>query len=98
MAFCLAVDAVIAAERQPGPPMVQLIITNAVVRTIDTNRPTAEAIAISGNRITAVGIGSEIAQLAGPETRVIDARGKLVLPGFNDAHVHFLSGLSLIHI
>lgn len=72
--------------------MVQLIITNAVVRTLDTDRPAADAIAISGNRIAAVGASGDIGRLAATGTRVIDARGRLVLPGFNDAHVHFLSG------
>jgi predicted amidohydrolase YtcJ len=48
--------------------------------------------AILGNRIVAVGANDEIEQLAASTTRVIDARGQLVLPGFNDAHVHFMSG------
>ena len=69
-----------------------LIILNATVRTMDLTRPTAEAIAILGNRIVAVGNDNEIKKLAGPSTRIIDARKRLVLPGFNDAHVHFLSG------
>jgi predicted amidohydrolase YtcJ len=68
------------------------MITNAIVRTMDRQRPVAEAVAISGNRVAAVGANSEIAPLAGANTRVVDARGRLVLPGFNDAHVHFLSG------
>lgn len=69
-----------------------IIIVNAIVRTMDASLPTAEAIAIHGNRIVAVGSDQEIRKLAGPKTRVIDAKKQLVLPGFNDAHVHFLSG------
>jgi predicted amidohydrolase YtcJ len=69
-----------------------LLITNAIVRTMDRFHPRAEAIAILGNRIAGVGGNEELAATAGPETRVINARGRLVLPGFNDAHVHFLSG------
>ena len=69
-----------------------LIIINAAVHTMDPARPTAEAVAVLGNRIAAVGTTEEIRPLAGPATRVIDAAGKLVLPGFNDAHVHFLMG------
>jgi predicted amidohydrolase YtcJ len=69
-----------------------LIIINANVRTMDRHRPTASAIAILGNRIVAVGSNEEIKQVAGPATKVIDASGQLVLPGFNDAHVHFMSG------
>lgn len=69
-----------------------LIITNANVHTMDRSRPTASAIAILGNRIVAVGSSEEIRQLAGANTKVVDANGQLVLPGFNDAHVHFMSG------
>lgn len=69
-----------------------LIITNADIRTMDVARPRAEAVAVYGNRIVAVGGNEEISKLAGDGTRVIDAKGRLVLPGFNDAHVHFLSG------
>ncbi|MFZ0063044.1 MAG: amidohydrolase [Pyrinomonadaceae bacterium] len=69
-----------------------LIIINARVHTMDPAKPTAEAIAVHGNRIVAVGSATEIRKLAGPGTEVRDAGGKLVLPGFNDAHVHFLSG------
>ena len=68
-----------------------LIIVNATVRTMDPARPSAEAIAILGNRIVAIGTSGEISKLAGPNTRIIDAKKRLVLPGFNDAHVHFLS-------
>ena len=69
-----------------------LVIVNATVRTMDPRTPVAEALAIVGNRIVAVGSTDEIRPLAGAGTRVIDAGGRLVLPGFNDAHVHFLSG------
>ena len=69
-----------------------LLITNAVVRTMDASQPLAEAVAVIGNRIVAVGSNANLAGAAGPKTRIIDARGRLVLPGFNDAHVHFLSG------
>src|SRR5258708_6454567 len=69
-----------------------LIILNASVHTMNAAQPTAQALAINGNRIVAVGANNEIQRLAGESTRVIDARGQLVLPGFNDAHVHFMSG------
>lgn len=72
--------------------MIDLILFNAVVRTMDTDCPQAEAVAIFGSRIAAVGTTQQIKALAGPRTRLIDAGGGLVLPGFNDAHVHFLSG------
>ena len=72
--------------------MIDSVITNAKVRTMDVNRPEAQAVAISGNRIAAVGSNTEILELADPQTRLIDASNCLVLPGFNDAHLHFLDG------
>jgi predicted amidohydrolase YtcJ len=69
-----------------------LVIVNASVHTMDDGQPRAEAVAVSGNRIMAAGLTEEIRALAGPKTRVVDAGGKNVFPGFNDAHVHFLSG------
>ena len=68
------------------------IIINAVVHTMDPAQPLAEAVAIYANRIVAVGATKDIKQFAGPNTRIIDARQRLLLPGFNDAHTHFLSG------
>lgn len=72
--------------------MIGSVITNAKVRTMDVNQPEAQAVAISGNRIAAVGSNTEILKLAGSHTRLIDASNCLVLPGFNDAHLHFLDG------
>ncbi|MGZ5437273.1 MAG: amidohydrolase [Pyrinomonadaceae bacterium] len=72
--------------------VADIIIVNAKVQTMDRNQPTAEAVAIHSNRIVAVGSTTDIKKLAGSTTKVIDAKGQLVLPGFNDAHVHFLSG------
>jgi len=69
-----------------------LIIVNGNIQTMDANQPSAQAVAIIGNRIIAVGSNDEIKKLAGPNTKVIDAKGQLALPGFNDAHVHFMSG------
>jgi predicted amidohydrolase YtcJ len=69
-----------------------IIIINAGVHTMDEKSPRAEAIAISANRIVLLGSTAEIRALAGKDTRIIDATGKLVLPGFNDSHVHFLMG------
>lgn len=72
--------------------MIDLLIINAAIHTMDPQRPLVEAVAVSGHHIAAVGRGVEIIKLAHAGTRVIDASGRLVLPGFNDAHVHFLSG------
>jgi len=69
-----------------------LIIVNAIVHTMDPGQTVAQAIAIFGDRIVAVGTDKEIKKLAGQLTRTIEAGKRLVLPGFNDSHVHFLSG------
>src|ERR1700744_2738440 len=71
---------------------VDLIIINGIVRTLDAADTVAQAVAIIGNRIFAVGSTAALKPLAGPRTRMIDAGGRLGLPGFNDAHVHFLMG------
>ncbi len=73
-------------------PAADLIIVNADVRTMDVSKPNAEAVAVTGNRIVAVGTNKYVRAFSGANTRVLDARGKLVLPGFNDSHVHFLDG------
>jgi predicted amidohydrolase YtcJ len=72
---------------QPSPPP-DMVIYNARVFTAVTAQPWAEAVAITGDRITAVGATDAIRKAAGPTTRLIDAAGGLVIPGINDAHVH----------
>ncbi len=73
-------------------PSATLIVTNARIYTVDKRQPWAQAVAALGDRIVAVGSQAEIDSWRGPETKVIDAGGRLVLPGFNDAHVHFVDG------
>ena len=73
-------------------PAADLIIRNARVWTVDRAHPEAEAVAILGDRIVAVGSNQEVDAWHGPNTRVQDAAGKRLVPGFNDAHVHFTSG------
>lgn len=73
-------------------PAADLIITNAKIWTVDKTRPQAEALAILRDRIVAVGSATEVDAWHGRQTKVIDAQGKLLLPGFNDAHVHFVDG------
>jgi hypothetical protein len=73
-----------------------VVIVNARVHTVDRARPAAEAVAICGDTIARVGSNADVRGLAGPRTRVIDAGGRLLLPGFNDAHVHLISGAAEI--
>ncbi len=72
--------------------MADLAILNAKVWTVNRGQPTAEAVAARGQRIIAMGSDAEVRKVIGRRTRVVDAGGRLVLPGFNDAHVHLLGG------
>ena len=74
---------------QTGP--VTLAVVNARVWTGDSTRPWADAIAVRGERIASVGSSAAIRKMAG-DARVIDARGQMVVPGFIDSHVHFVTG------
>jgi len=69
-----------------------LILVNADIRTMDVAGPRATALAVRQGRILALGDDAAIVALAGPRTRRMDAGGRLVLPGFQDAHVHLLDG------
>ncbi len=69
-----------------------LVIINAKIWTADNGQNRVQALAVKENRILSTGSNKKIKFLTGKGTRVIDAKGKLVLPGFNDAHLHFISG------
>src|SRR5262245_60176683 len=73
---------------QQSPPDV--ILSNGKVITVDERFTIAQAVAIRGERIVAVGTNQELAALAGPNTRRIDLKGKSVLPGLIDNHMHLL--------
>ncbi|MFN7223021.1 MAG: amidohydrolase [Paracoccaceae bacterium] len=76
-----------------------LILTNAIILTMDSAQPRAEAVALAGDRILAVGPKPQIEALAGPGTRMIDAQGRTVLPGFVESHLHLvLGGAELGHL
>ncbi len=81
-----------ATPRLDAQQSITLLLINGKVWTVNPQQREAEAVAISGNHIVAVGSTSEIFRLKQPSTRVVDLAGKRVLPGFNDAHVHFYSG------
>lgn len=75
---------------QTAPP--DLLLINGKVWTGADNASFSEALAIRGNRIDRIGTTAELSSLAGEGTRIIDLNGRLVIPGFNDAHIHFLGG------
>lgn len=68
------------------------VLLHGKIWTENPRQPEAEALAIFGNRVVAVGSSDVIQKLAGPATQVIDLKGKRVVPGFNDAHVHWIAG------
>jgi len=74
-------------------PAADLILTNANVITMDPSRPTAGLVAIKNNRISLVASGEELGEVRGAKSKIIDCRGKAVVPGFNDAHCHIFSFL-----
>lgn len=76
-------------SRLPSGPAT-LVILHARVWTGASRQPWAEAIAVRGDRIVAVGSSGDMGQYTGAGTRVIDAQGRMLVPGFNDAHLHFL--------
>jgi predicted amidohydrolase YtcJ len=79
-----------AEEKSVGP--ADTIVVHARVYTENARQPWAKAVAIRGAKIVAVGDDAEIEKLRGVGTKVIDAGGKLVLPGFVDCHIHFIEG------
>jgi len=86
---CSRADSTAPAVQMSGP--ITLAVVNARLWTGDQAAPWAEALAVSGERLIAVGTNADIRRLASTVTP-IDAGGRLVLPGFIDAHVHFLEG------
>jgi hypothetical protein len=69
-----------------------LVFVNGAVRTMDGRRPLASAVAVRDGRIAAVGADDDVRELIGPSTDVLDLRGRMLLPAFQDAHVHPPSG------
>jgi hypothetical protein len=84
--------------------VADLILVNGRVYTLEEGRPWAQALAIRGERIAAVGTNEEVRRFHGPGTREIDLAGAFVSPGFNDAHVHvdgtgaLLTGVNLLDV
>ena len=89
-----------APARMPAQPPrpetgpVTLVVVNARVWTGAARRPWADAVVVRGDRLALVGGSAEARKLAAasPNARVVDARGRMLVPGFTDAHVHFLDG------
>lgn len=82
----------LASVAAAGPPPADLVLVNGKIWTGVSARPEVEAVACRLGRIVAVGTTAEMRALAGAATQVVDLAGRRVVPGFNDAHVHFLTG------
>src|SRR5690606_27082655 len=67
-----------------------LVVINAEIHTMDAENRVASALAVYGDKIISVSSDEEIKELTGSNTQVVDAGGRVVIPGFNDAHVHFM--------
>ncbi|MBK6403930.1 MAG: amidohydrolase family protein [Holophagales bacterium] len=77
----------------PAPePAADLLLTGGRVWTADPSRPWAEAVAVREGRVVFVGRDAETVKLKGPKTTTVALRGRLVTPGFEDAHLHLMSG------
>jgi predicted amidohydrolase YtcJ len=72
--------------------MADLIVRNAKITTLDASVPEASALAVSNGSISAVGSDAEVMALAAPDTLVIDAQGRRLIPGLNDSHIHLIRG------
>jgi predicted amidohydrolase YtcJ len=87
MAVCLALMCAAAASAH-AIEHADLVVSGAKVITVDDAQPTAEGIAVRDGRFVAVGSDADIGKLIGPNTQVVEAEGRVVVPGFNDAHLH----------
>jgi predicted amidohydrolase YtcJ len=97
LSLCAAPTA--AADDSPPPVAADLVLVNGKVWTVDRAHPQVEALAVRQGRIMAVGTTAEVRRLVGPATRLLDAAGRRVVPGFYDSHIHLLgSGLRLSEV
>src|SRR3712207_1519702 len=92
LAGLLALSTLVTLPNNARAQAPTLAVVNARVWTGDSRRPWADAVAAAGDRIVAVGSSAEVRKLTTPATRVVDAYGMMLVPGFIDTHVHFLAG------
>jgi predicted amidohydrolase YtcJ len=92
IAFIILPLLIFALPSVAGAQRADTIVHHAKIYTVNAQQPWAEAVAIQGDKIVAVGSEAEVEKLRKPNTKMIDAGGRLVLPGFVDCHIHFLGG------
>jgi predicted amidohydrolase YtcJ len=88
IAVCFVLSCVGVAQKSPA----DTILVHGRIYTVDTKHPWAQALAIRDGKLIAVGSNKEISSYRGPHTNILDAKGRMVLPGITDSHVHFLDG------
>jgi predicted amidohydrolase YtcJ len=88
--WCVARPAGAAGVAAQAP--ADLVLVQGNIYTVNPQQPRAEAVAIRGEYIVAVGSNAEVRKWVGPNTRVVDLGGRFAMPGFNDAHIHLASG------
>src|SRR5215216_3959687 len=89
----LLLAATLLPAADPDPPLAaDLVFVGGKVRTVDAEKPEAQAVGVWRDRIIKVGTDAEVRPLVGPKTKVIALDGKRVVPGFHDSHLHFLGG------
>lgn len=88
LTIAVAMSACQAAIAQPPAEHADLVVRNAAIYTVDAEQPWARALAVRGGKISFVGDEEDVGRHIGASTRVIDARGRFIMPGFHDAHVH----------
>ena len=86
-AFLLLCSVALSAQ---GPSPATLVLRNGKIVTVDDKLPEAQAVAVNGDRIVAVGSNDAIQKFVGPNTRVIDLHGQLAIPGLIESHGHFM--------
>lgn len=91
-ALALALISCPIAARRNEVPAAETVVLHGRIYTENAQQPWAEALAINGGKILAIGSDVDIAKLQTKTTKVIDAHGRLILPGFVDCHIHFLDG------
>jgi predicted amidohydrolase YtcJ len=95
LALCALTGAAIAAEQTDGSALVgeaDVVYQNGFVYTVDGVRSRAEAFAIRDGKYLKIGSNDDMKPLTGPDTRVVDLEGRMVMPGLVDTHIHALRG------
>jgi predicted amidohydrolase YtcJ len=90
LVVCVATLVVSACNRQPAEEPATLVLRGGNIVTVNEGQPTAQALAIRGDRIVALGSNDEMQRFVGPATQVVDLAGQTAVPGFVESHGHFM--------